>query len=1107
MPVLARRLTPRRVAAPLGVALALGGLVALPPAATAAEPVAEPGVVTLAINEVESSGGVPGDWVELVNTGTAPVDAAGLVLRDNDDAHAFTVPAGTVVAPGAFWVADVDPDFGLGASDQARLFAADGTTLLDSFSWTSHAATTYGRCPDGTGAFRVTSSVTRGAANDCSSPVRINEVESSGGTPGDWVELVNPSALPVDVSGYVVKDDDDTHALTVPAGTSIPAGGSWVVEVEAAFGLGGSDSARLFDATGALVDSFSWASHAATSYGRCPDATGAFTTTTAVTKGAANDCGVVVPAGLRINEVESSGGTPGDWVELVNTGSAPVDAGGLRLKDNDDTHAFSVVPAGTTIPAGGSYVVEEAALGFGLGSADSARLFAADGSTLIDSYTWTAHATTTYGRCPDGTGAFRTTTSPTKGAANDCSSPVRINEVESSGGTPGDWVEFVNAGSTPADVSGWTVKDNDDTHALVIPAGTSIAAGGYWVAEVEASFGLGGADSARLYDATGALVDSFAWTAHASTTYGRCPDASGAFGTTLAVTKGATNLCPGDLVTSPWPGGDAVRTVDPAGVLGGNISGLVYQGGDRSGRGTLWAVQNGPGTLFQLVWDGAQWVPAAGEWAAGKPLRFPDGTGDVDAEGVTVGPDGALYVSVERDNSASGVSRLGVLRVDPSAPGAELVASTEWPLVADLPPVGANAGLEAITWVPDAYLVEHGFRDERTGGAYDPAAYPGHGSGLYLVGLEANGAVYAYALASDGTYAKVATVTSGFTGVMDLSFDPERQQVWVVCDDTCRGRSAVMSVATSGDSAGSFVIDAYYERPASAPNLNNEGFALASQRECVAGQKPVWWSDDSATDGFALREGTVDCTPLPVVDPEITAAVAGARNAAGWYRAATVTFTCTEHSAPLTGPCPAPVVLGDGADQVVTRTVSAVDGGTASVEVTDLDVDGAVPTVAVTGVAAGAVYLGVAPSPSCAASDATSGVATCALATTRSGERVTVTARAVDRAGNAASATVAYRVLSTYVQGATYRDGVFEVKAGGRYTVVTPRGPLPLLAGPLGLPVTSPLVQLMRPATIAGQAVSTAPVVVSRKARVGQTGVAVVTNGRSIGTLVLRVVR
>jgi hypothetical protein len=38
---------------------------------------------------------------------------------------------------------------------------------------------------------------------------------------------------------------------------------------------------------------------------------------------------------------------------------------------------------------------------------------------------------------------------------------VRINEVESSGGTPGDWVELVNTGQSTMDMSGWVVKDND----------------------------------------------------------------------------------------------------------------------------------------------------------------------------------------------------------------------------------------------------------------------------------------------------------------------------------------------------------------------------------------------------------------------------------------------------------------------------------------------------------------------------------------------------------------------------------------------------------------------------------------------------------------------
>src|SRR6478735_9245242 len=124
---------------------------------------------------------------------------------------------------------------------------------------------------------------------------------------------------------------------------------------------------------------------------------------------------------VRINEVESNGGTPVDWIELVNTGTAAVDVSGLKLKDSDDTHSFVVVPGGTTIAAGGFYAVDvDVTGGFGLGGADTARLFGTDGTTLLDSYSWTAHATTTYGRCPDGTGSFTTTASVTKGAANDC---------------------------------------------------------------------------------------------------------------------------------------------------------------------------------------------------------------------------------------------------------------------------------------------------------------------------------------------------------------------------------------------------------------------------------------------------------------------------------------------------------------------------------------------------------------------------------------------------------------------------------------------------------------------------------------------------------------
>jgi hypothetical protein len=487
------------------------------------------------INEVESNGGVPGDWVELYNDSDAPVDLSGYVFRDDNDTRGYVIPTGTVIPARGFLVLDEvvagtgNFDFGLGAADVARLFLPGGTTLVDSYGWSAHAATTYGRCPDGTGAFATTSIPTKGSANDCGVLVRINEVESSGGSPGDWVELYNPSDAPVDLSGYVFRDNNDAGGYVLPAGTTIAARGHLVLdEAQFGFGLGAADAARLYRSGGTtLVDSYVWTAHAATTYGRCPDGAGTFVTTAAPTKGTANVCPAVTTT-VQINEVESSGGVPGDWVELANVGTAPVDLTGYVFRDDDNTRGY-VLPAGSVIPAGGYLVLEEAQFGFGLGAADQARLFAPGGVTLVDGYAWTAHATTTYGRCPDGTGAFRTTTSVTKGAANDCAVPLRINEIESSGGAPGDWIELLNAGPTPIDVGGYVVRDDNDANGYVIPPARPSPPTGYLVLdEAQFGFGLGGADAVRVFAPGGTtLVDSYVWTAHAATTYGRCPNGSG----------------------------------------------------------------------------------------------------------------------------------------------------------------------------------------------------------------------------------------------------------------------------------------------------------------------------------------------------------------------------------------------------------------------------------------------------------------------------------------------------------------------------------------------------------------------------------------------------
>ncbi len=297
---------------------------------------------------------------------------------------------------------------------------------------------------------------------------------------------------------------------------------------------------------------------------------------------------------------------------------------------------------------------------------------------------------------------------------------------------------------------------------------------------------------------------------------------------------------------STWPGGSAVANADASNVFGTNLSGLSFQSAN-----VLWAVKNGPGTIYKVTPNGSIWQPSP---TSGKPLHYSNGTGDPDAEGVVSTPDG-LLVATERDNDNDEDSLLKVLRFDPNSTASSLNATAEWNLTSDLPDVDPNGGLEAISWIPDTFLTAHAFRDEHTGATYSPASYPSHGTGLYFVGLEDNATIYAYALnQTSNSYTRVATITTGFSGLMDLEFDPGTGHLWAECDNSCSGQTKTLDLNT----AGKFAVTATYNRPSGMSNLNNEGFAI--QPVCTSGHKTVLWSDDGNTSKHALRSGTLNCT-------------------------------------------------------------------------------------------------------------------------------------------------------------------------------------------------------------------------------------------------------
>jgi hypothetical protein len=140
-----------------------------------------------------------------------------------------------------------------------------------------------------------------------SSSVVLNEINCEG---TDWVELVNTSASPADVSGWLLTDDPlnrvplrADHRYVFPAATTIQPGDELVVEKVAAgfpFGIScGSDTIRLADgAAGSLVDEFvvPLLAAAGDTWGRFPDGTGSWVET--------------APTEGSVNEPSSAGGGP-----------------------------------------------------------------------------------------------------------------------------------------------------------------------------------------------------------------------------------------------------------------------------------------------------------------------------------------------------------------------------------------------------------------------------------------------------------------------------------------------------------------------------------------------------------------------------------------------------------------------------------------------------------------------------------------------------------------------------------------------------------------------------------------------------------------------------
>ncbi|MFZ6028553.1 MAG: lamin tail domain-containing protein [Chloroflexota bacterium] len=326
--------------------------------------------------------------------------------------------------------------------------------------------TNTGATPTAT-ATRTPTATATGGTGGCAT-VKLNEILPANQSvyTSDWIELYNPSAAAVNIGGCVIDDitGGGGAPYTIPAGTAIAAYGFWTLDRANVFNNSG-DTVNWIAADGVTVlDSFTYGSSAYdASWYRLPDGgTWQTTTTSSPTKGSSNGGSVATntptatasatatptrtftpsatPTASRTATptATATGGTGGcatvklneilpanqsvytsDWIELYNPSATAVNIGGCVIDDiTGGGGAPYTIPAGTTIAAYGFWTLDRANV-FN-NSGDTVNWIAADGVTVLDSFTYGSSAyDASWYRLPDG-GTWQTTTtsSPTKGSSN-----------------------------------------------------------------------------------------------------------------------------------------------------------------------------------------------------------------------------------------------------------------------------------------------------------------------------------------------------------------------------------------------------------------------------------------------------------------------------------------------------------------------------------------------------------------------------------------------------------------------------------------------------------------------------------------------------------------
>ena len=328
------------------------------------------------------------DWIELENTGDAPIELTGFsLMRETKPAQAFAFPSGTL-QPGEFVLVYADDSgkalqadgyhapFRLPASGETLALLDKGGNGVDLVEIPALARDQV-YCRDNSGNWQVSDYPTPGEVNRAErldgtvekeivvqeGPLEISEVmadnatffmDETGAYP-DYVEIHNISGAAVNLEGWALSDKSDKLTKWQFPAITLPADGYLAVHcsgndrredtahLHAGFKLANEgDNVYLTNPSGVTVSHVRTPamepdqcySLMETGWSKQFSPSPNYPNTPAGADAAAADIEARNTLGVRMTEVLACSSKSDDWIELYNGGSAAVDLSGYGLSDN-----------------------------------------------------------------------------------------------------------------------------------------------------------------------------------------------------------------------------------------------------------------------------------------------------------------------------------------------------------------------------------------------------------------------------------------------------------------------------------------------------------------------------------------------------------------------------------------------------------------------------------------------------------------------------------------------------------------------------------------------------------------------------------------------------